>query len=422
MKKRMWFLLAPFSALFLCAGALFLRTAQIPDSIFLTKGSSRTVEFHLPFSAKISADTKDVIQFSGTSLKDEIYGMDEPLIMTTQNSGSTSVSFDLFGLIPLKQIEVTVGDQVLLYPGGQSIGVMLYTDGALIVGNSAIQQRDGSTVNPAELAGLKPGDIIKKVDGIEVNDAEHLSELVSLSSSHVLQLTILRDGAELLRSIEAVCDTEGQYKLGVWIRDSTAGVGTLTFYEPETETFAGLGHAITDADTGSTLRVRDGEIILSEITEVIKGQEGTPGELRGSFDPRREVLGEITKNTPYGIYGKGDGEEISAIFSEPMVAAARDEVCEGDALIYCSIDDSGVKAYSCRIEEIRPQKTQQQKSFVIRVTDPDLLSRTGGIVQGMSGSPIIQNDRIIGAVTHVFVDDPTRGYGVYIDWMLEEVG
>ena len=420
MKKILRLLIAPIAALLFCSCGMFLRIMQIPDSIFLTKGSSRTLEFRLPFSARVSADTQDVIQFSGTSLKDETYRMNAPLTLTTQNSGSTSVSFDLFGLIPVKNIDVTVGDEVLLYPGGQSIGVMLYTDGALIVGSSYIETADGSRLNPAELAKLEPGDIIKAIDGIPVENAEHLSELVNRSSSHRLSLTIEREGEELLRTIEAVEDPDGSYKLGVWVRDSTAGVGTLTFYEPDTRTFAGLGHAITDVDTGSTLHVKNGEIIFSDITEVIPGEEGIPGELRGSFDPRQEVLGNITKNTPYGIFGKGD-ELLTEALGEPMIAAARDEVREGAAVIYCSIDDGGVKEYDCIIEDIHHQSSPQQKSFVVRITDEELLSRTGGIVQGMSGSPIIQNGRIIGAVTHVLVNDPTKGYGIYIDWMLEEI-
>jgi len=216
----------------------------------------------------------------------------------------------------VKNIDVTVGDEVLLYPGGQSIGVMLYTDGALIVGSSYIETADGSRLNPAELAKLEPGDIIKAIDGIPVENAEHLSELVNRSSSHRLSLTIEREGEELLRTIEAVEDPDGSYKLGVWVRDSTAGVGTLTFYEPDTRTFAGLGHAITDVETGSTLHVKNGEIIFSDITEVIPGEEGIPGELRGSFDPRQEVLGNITKNTPYGIFGKGDELLIAAVEKE----------------------------------------------------------------------------------------------------------
>jgi len=420
MKKWFWSAVMPLTVILGGIMAFIIQMNRIPDSIFLTKGSSRVLEFDLPFSAEVKADTRDVVQFSGTSLKDEYYEMDQPLTLITRESGSTSVSFDLFGWIPVKSIEVTVGDEVLLYPGGQSIGVMLYTDGALVVGSSHIERADGTMINPAETAGLKPGDIIISANGVTVQSAKHLAELVNEAPSHVLELNIRRSGKERVVRMEPVCDDEGVYKLGVWVRDSTAGVGTLTFYEPETGTVAGLGHAITDVDTGSILQVKNGDIILSEIKEVIKGAEGAPGELRGSFDPEEEVIGSIIKNTDYGVYAAGE-EALLSELGEPMIAAARDEVCEGEAELYCSIDDNGVQAYQCMIEKIERQEIRRQKSFVVKITDKRLLERTGGIVQGMSGSPIIQNNRLIGAVTHVFLNDPTRGYGIYIDWMLQEI-
>ena len=198
-------------------------------------------------------------------------------------------------------------------------------------------------------------------------------------------------------------------------------MGTLTFYDPASKKFAGLGHAITDVDTGKLLTVKDGEIVESEILEVVKGEEGEPGELRGSFGSNDEVIGYIKKNTDYGLYGNAAGELENKLYHNAIPAAKRDEVKVGDATLLCTLDDSGVKEYSCQIVKVTPQNSPAQKSFIVKIDDEELLGITGGIVQGMSGSPVIQDGKLIGAVTHVFVNDPTQGYGIYLDWMLNEM-
>ena len=204
------------------------------------------------------------------------------------------------------------------------------------------------------------------------------------------------------------------------MRDSTLGVGTLTFYDPASGKFAGLGHAITDVDTGKLLTVKDGEIVKSDILEVVKGEEGEPGELRGSFGQNDEVIGTISKNTEYGLYGNTQKQMQNGIYGA-LPAAKRDEVKVGEATLLCTLDDSGVKEYSCKIVKVNSQDSPEQKSFVVQIDDERLLETTGGIVQGMSGSPVIQNGKIVGAVTHVFINDPTQGYGIYLDWMLSEM-
>ena len=413
--KKRFSLLIGFAAALLYIGAgICLQAAEIPQSILLSDGGSRTIEIGFPFSARMDEQAQDVIRFSGTSLKDA----DSSLTITTEHNGNAKFSVDLFGLIPVKQVDVTVREEILLYPGGQSIGVMLYTDGVLVVGSAFVERADGTKINPAEVAGLRPGDIIKAIDGVVIEDAEHLAELVNATESHKLMLTVERNHSEKQLLIEAVQDDNGDYKLGIWVRDSTAGVGTLTYYDPDSGTVAGLGHAITDIDTGSTLLVKNGEIILSEVTEVIKGREGEPGELKGLFDPQEEVIGYISKNTEFGIYGTGQ-KTIENGICGAIPAASRDEITEGSAVIYASVDDGGVKEYTCEISEIVRQATPAPKNFIVKITDPDLLERTGGIVQGMSGSPIIQDGKLIGAVTHVLVNDPTRGYGIFIENMLD---
>ena len=422
MKKRFSLLIGTAAAVLFLAVGMMIRIAEIPNVIFLTNGSTRTLDYNLPFSAHIEKAAEDVVKFSGTSLKDVgKYDMNEPLTLATENSGSTSISLDLFGLIPVKDIDVMVREEIMLYPGGQSIGVMLYTDGALVVGSSVVECADGTQINPSEAAGLEAGDIIRAVDGVKVENAKHLALLVNETKEHKLTLTVERDDMEKQLLIEAAEDSAGEWKLGVWVRDSTAGVGTLTFYDPESGAIAGLGHAITDVDTGSMLRVKNGEIILSEVTEVVKGKEGEPGDLKGLFDPREEVIGYISENTEFGIFGKGE-MSIENGLCGPIPAGSRDELKEGEATIYASVDDSGVKEYSCRISEIAKHRSREQKNFVVTITDEELLERTGGIVQGMSGSPIIQDGKLVGAVTHVLVNDPTRGYGIFIENMLEAAG
>ncbi len=400
-----------------------VRLYDMPGDIFLTDGSSRVLEFDIPINVEMTSDSVDVLSFNGTSLKDtSTVDLGKPIVISPKESGSTTISFNLFGVIPIKSINVTVGEEVLLYPGGQSIGVMLHTDGALVVGSSYITTSNGEKINPAETAGLMAGDVIKKVNGEVIQSADHLSELINNVSSEDIELEITRGGSLQSVTITPAKDaSDGKYRLGVWVRDSTAGVGTLTFYEPATGSFAGLGHAITDTDTGELLSVKNGEIIESRIIEVVKGTQGEPGELKGVFDPMNEVIGHISKNTRFGIYGKADTDITNGVYSQPVVAASRDEVTSGPATICCAVDDRGVKEYECRIVKLQKQSVPEQKSFVIEITDAELLSMTGGIVQGMSGSPVLQNGKIVGAVTHVFVNDPSKGYGIYIDWMLNEI-
>ncbi|MEI6100486.1 MAG: SpoIVB peptidase, partial [Eubacteriales bacterium] len=210
------------------------------------------------------------------------------------------------------------------------------------------------------------------------------------------------------------------YRLGVWVRDSTAGVGTLTFYDQETGGYGGLGHAITDLDTGEELSVREGEIISSNIIDVVRGQAGMPGELKGYFNANNGI-GSILKNSEFGIYGLCYNKITNPLYPDGIYVAKQSEVHEGPAKLLSTVDDKGVKAYDCTISNVVLQNEPTQKSFLITITDPELLKKTGGIVQGMSGSPVIQDGKLIGAVTHVFVNDPTKGYGIYIEWMLDEL-
>jgi stage IV sporulation protein B len=211
-----------------------------------------------------------------------------------------------------------------------------------------------------------------------------------------------------------------KYRLGIWVRDSTAGVGTLTFYDPESRCFGALGHAITDVDTGVLLSVKNGEIMQSTIIDVKQGRRGEPGELKGVFSGRQRVIGNILRNTQYGIYGKMYRSLPKFYFDQPLPVCSQYDVQVGKASILTTVDEEGIKEFEIQIIKVNIQQHPSSKGMVIEITDPELLERTGGIVQGMSGSPIIQNGRIVGAITHVFVNDPKKGYGIFIEWMLEE--
>lgn len=407
----------------LAAAGLMIAISDVPSEIFLMDGNSQTLQVGFPFELELEEGEQSVsaVTVQGDSLKDKkSYSLSEPLVISGQEEGKCNAALKVFG-VKVKDIQITVLEEVMLVPGGQSIGVMLHTKGALVVGSMNITSKTGEPVNPAKVAGLQAGDIIEKYNGEEIKDAAHLSELINQDEEGAARLSVRRGDQNLELTIYPVQDAEdGLWKLGVWVRDSTLGVGTLTFYDPASGKFAGLGHAITDVDTGKLLTVKDGEIVKSDILEVVKGEEGEPGELRGSFGQNDEVIGTISKNTEYGLYGNTQKQMQNGIYGA-LPAAKRDEVKVGEATLLCTLDDSGVKEYSCKIVKVNSQGSPEQKSFVVQIDDERLLETTGGIVQGMSGSPIIQNGKIVGAVTHVFINDPTQGYGIYLDWMLSEM-
>lgn len=393
------------------------RFSNVPDEIFLRKGAARTIDVGLPVHADV--ESTGVVSITSETLA-EASGMQSPLVIESMDSGETTISLSLFGL-PVKTVKVNVTDDVMVIPGGQSIGVTLYTKGALVVGITGLQLESGEIVNPARAAGMLPGDVILSINGIDVKDADHVSQIVG-SAQGALDVVVDRGGRQLNFNMEPVTDiSDSKKRLGIWVRDSTAGVGTLTFITTDTQWFAGLGHAICDIDTGSILTVREGEIYFSEVIQVNKGESGVPGEIKGFFSSSSGTMGIIKENTEYGIYGPVYSGIDMSVFSKPIPVANRDEVELGDATILATIDSEGVKEFDCEIIKLTGQSSAGQKGIVLRITDEDLLKVTGGIVQGMSGSPILQNGKLVGAVTHVFVNNPTKGYGLYVDWMLDQI-
>lgn len=418
--KRVIKLLGILFVLLLCA-AYFLPAMQsyahIPSEIYIQKGSSRTIDLGLPVKADVIS--AGVIDINSETLE-EATGMQSPLVIESVGNGDATIELSLLG-VPLKSVKVSVNDELMLIPGGQSIGVTLYTKGALVVGITGVETKNGEIINPAREAGLLPGDVILSINGTEIEDAYHMLKMENEAEGD-LDLVVDRDGKKIDLKIKPIKDpSDGKMRLGIWVRDNTAGVGTLTFVTPTDRKYGGLGHAICDLDTGNILSVKEGEIFFSQVVQVNKGESGVPGEIQGDFLNSPETMGTIEKNTDYGIYGTIFGQIDLKTFSQPIPAANRNEVKTGPAKILAMIDNKGVKAFDCEIIKVNLQDEPGQKGIVLQITDEELLSKTGGIVQGMSGSPIIQNGKLIGAVTHVFVNNPTKGYGLFIDWMIEQL-
>ena len=302
---------------------------------------------------------------------------------------------------------VNLVSEKTLIPGGESIGVRMDVAGVLIV------DLEGA----AEYSGLKKGDKIIAVDGIEVSNAQEVQKLVNRIRSSI-ELTVERNGSSRKYTIvPQKSGSDNTYRLGIWIKDKTAGIGTLTYYDTDNMTFGALGHPILDSETGTTLDIEKGELLSSEIIGIEKGTSGIPGEIQGVFKTPDRPLGELIKNTDYGIFGTTVDMTSQ---KEAIPIAYQSQVKEESAYILTTLEDNTVRKYVVEIEKKEKQTCADTKSMVIHVTDKRLIEKCGGIVQGMSGSPIIQNGRLIGAITHVFVEDPTRGYAVYIEWMLEQ--
>ncbi len=391
---------------------------SLPQEISLQQGQVK--QLNTGFPIPLTATDTNVLQIDSESLGVKAWQEGSRVQLVPQAVGESKLNLSLFGVLPIKSIAVVVTPKMSLVPGGQSIGVSLYTKGTLVVGRSDVVTQSGEVKNPARDADLRPGDVIEKINGIVVENSSQLSDIVARYGDEDMHLTVERDSASLDLTIRAVRDQQdGKLRLGVWIRDSTAGVGTLTFYNPNDGRFGALGHPITDVDTGTLLSVKDGEIVHSRIIDVKVGEKGTPGELRGYFSGEGTGIGAIDKNTRFGIFGSAYDAIDNPVYHHALPVGGQAMAHTGKATLLTTIDDQGVREFACQIIKITRQNEPAAKGMVIEITDPELLKKTGGIVQGMSGSPIIQDGYIIGAITHVFISDPTKGHGVFIEWMLQ---
>lgn len=338
-----------------------------------------------------------------------------------QNSDSIDCYTSLINSKALTTLRKEKRKEIEVYPGGISIGVKINNKGALVVGYSDISTHEGLSESPGKVAGIELGDIIEEVNGENIETCSDLISKVKTCRNDEMTVKILRGNSELTKKISLIKE-DNEYKIGLWVRDSTAGIGTLTFYDKDSKTFGALGHPITDGDTNVSFNIKSGTLLRSSVLSIKKGERGNPGEIKGLFINENESIGNIEKNTNSGIYGDASVELINPNFNKAMTVAYRDEIKEGHAQIITTVEDGGAKAYDIEILKLLPQDEPGSKSMIIKIVDPVLLEKTGGIVQGMSGSPIIQNGKIIGAVTHVLINKPDVGYGIYIEWMLQDAG
>lgn len=392
--KTLFFVLLIFF-IFIFTAIIYLNNS-ISKDFKIKKGEPLNIQSSLPITAV----------YNGVKLSQSA---------KTQSVGEKfSVDLKAFGIIPFSTVSVEVVDQLHVFVLGMPFGMKIYTQGVLVTEISEVVTENGN-INPAKKAGIKKGDYIISVNGKTIHTNEDLGQLVESSGGQKLKFVIMRDKTKIHISVCPVKSVEtGNYKIGIWVKDSSAGIGTLTFYSPASNIICGLGHGVCDDDTKELLKLDSGEIVTAEIMSVEKGKVGSPGQLKGKFN--YQTLGDICLNCEQGVYSAFKGE---LNFSNLTEIAFKQEVKEGKAQILCTVDGKEPKLYTCSIKIRTSSYHSTTQNMLVTVTDEELLEKTGGIVQGMSGSPLIQNGKLIGAVTHVLVDDPTRGYAIFAENMLE---
>lgn len=386
----------------------------LPNSIIIFEGEELNLKTVVGLKIKRANGTNmPVIQASnlGESEQSSKY----------ETAGTFELNLNLFGTIPVKEIDVNVIPKTKVVPMGNLIGAKLYTSGVLVVGMSEIQGDDQQKHKPYEGSGIEEGDMIVEMDSKKIANTDELVETVNSSKGKVIQIKYVRNDETITTSIQPIKSEDNEYKLGLWVRDAAAGVGTLTFYEPSTGKFAALGHGIVDVDTGDIINIANGELVTSNLVAIKKGEKGTPGEIKGSIDSG-VTIGNISKNTNFGVFGLvSNKNNLNLNGAKEYEVALRSEIQTGEAEIICELENGKKEKYKIEISKIYTSNNYDNKSMMIKITDERLLQKTGGIVQGMSGSPIIQNGKFVGAITNVLVSDPTTGYAIFGDLMVKQM-
>ena len=428
MKKAFWRpLIGLFFATLIIAFSVspqFRHIYSLPQHMRIIEGEKTLLTVNFPLTVTVSQTAgHQTLRLQSPLIVESV--LTRPVAMETLQSGSAKVNFKLFGLIPVRSVDVDVVPTLSIVPGGHSIGVILHSQGVNVVGISPVLNEKDEYLTPAKDSGIAVGDSILSINGSPIESDAQAAEVIDRSGKNKQSVDILikRGDTRLNLNVNPVlCKDTHRYRIGLFIRDSAAGVGTLTYYEPGTKSYGALGHIISDSDTNLPIDCQRGKIVLATVSGIHQGKRGHPGEKIGVFIEENQLLGDIQKNTSFGIYGQLTTVIQNEIYSKAIPVASMSQVTPGSAEMLTVVNGQEIQRFSIEIQKINYQDYPEGKGLVIKVTDQELLEKTGGIVQGMSGSPIIQNGRIIGAVTHVFVHDPTRGYGCFIDWMLMESG
>ncbi len=390
-----------------CLSAYLYYQNSVPGTISIKAGTSEEINLKIPASGVIDTDSETVL------------ALNEPVtIVAGETVSSYQMRLKLFGVLPLKNVDIQVIENKELIPVGQPIGIYVKTQGVLVVDTGSFSGGGGSSHAPSEYK-LQSGDYLTAMDGVAISGKKQIKEYVESSKGSEIIFQVSRHDELINVKIKPEADENGVYKIGAWLRDSAQGIGTLTYIDSDNR-FGALGHGINDTDTGELLRLGSGLLYNTQIVAVQRGEKGAPGELTGVIEYKPDqVMGVIADNTARGIYGVAGGELLEACAgdNEALPVALKQEVTLGAAQILCAIDGES-RYYDVEITKLSPGNEALNRQISIKVTDSELLELTGGIVQGMSGAPIIQNGKFVGAVTHVLVQDATRGYGIFIEDML----
>lgn len=403
----------------LMATPLVVSNFFLPSEIKLLAGEEHHLNFDVPLVAKLlKEDALIVKDDTEQSIENKAIHLNKPLYVMMPEEGETDVTLSFMGLIPIKTVSVKAISYQTLIPCGDIVGIKVDTKGVMVLGVGEFET-ENKVVSPCK-GIIEAGDVILKCNGEAIENKETFRDLIEKTCSDEVILDITHKGEEKqVKIVPAYSRAENEYKIGLWIKDSTQGIGTITYINPENGHFGALGHGITDTQTHILTPVRNGEIMKVLITKITKGEKGNPGELSGIIDyDERSLLGNICLNSTLGIYGTVEENFLKHKKNEALPIAFQDEVHEGKASIMLDLTGEGTKEYEVEIQKVSKYSNEPSKGMIIRIVDEELLNMTNGIIQGMSGSPILQDGKIIGAITHVFVHDPTRGYGIFIENMI----
>ena len=395
----------------------------LPSHCHLIKGKQEHLNTKLPFAVEISLEQPGGLKINGHQLTSEGLRVDltKQLALRADAVRKYNLDFKLFGIIPIRSMVVDVFPEMRVVPGGHSIGVILQSKGIMVVKSSFVIDSNGNKRYPARQAKLEVGDKLLEVNDILIKNKYHLAQLIqNLAQQHKKLIFKIKkqNGKIVFKSITPVKNKEEQYMIGVYVDDGATGVGTISFYDPQYKSYGALGHMITEANTQLPIDIAQGEIVRAYISGVQQGKAGIPGEKLGTFFKRQGLIGNIKKNNQFGIYGELFTTLQNPYFEQPIPVASSLEVKTGAAKIYTVLDGGAIEEFNIEIEEVKNQYKPAEKGLIIKITDNELLNKTGGIIQGMSGSPIVQDEKLVGVVTHVFVNDSTQGYGILAQWML----
>jgi len=396
---------------------------KVPEVIRLRAGQEENLDFQVPVSGEvyrknsIMATEEKIVETAAIPASSVHIELDKPVKITPVKANAYEMELKLLGIIPFKNVNLEVVQDKKLIPAGIPIGIYVKTEGVLVIDTGKFRDGNGNWQKPAEYR-LNCGDYIERVNAIAIKNKKEFVEQIKKCEGKELILSVLRQDETIQVKIKPEKNENGEYKAGIWVRDSAQGIGTLTYLDENNE-FGALGHGINDVDTSELMEVESGTLYTTKILDILPGKSGTPGELTVMIQYKQEnILGNIQKNTGMGIFRKGNGELVKNISQKAVPVGLKQDIEIGPAQIICTIDQE-TKVYDVQIKKLDFTKENTNRGIILEVTDEELLSQTGGIVQGMSGAPILQNGKLIGAVTHVLVQDPSMGYGIFIETMLD---